>query len=223
MRSSTDLTAVKKFRCKHGLICWNKMEAHMTKRIAVLQGHPDSKNTHFGHALSNAYAEAAEQAGHEVRIIEIGKLDYTFIRSKLEWQRTDLPIELREAQHDLIWAEHWAVFYPIWLGDMPAALKAFLEHVLRPGLAHIDTKPGEKWDRLLDGKSARLVVTMATPASVYRLFYGAHTVKSLERNILKYCGISPVRTTLVGNIYKRSDRQYRKAIEQVRTLGVRGI
>ncbi|NNC36604.1 MAG: flavodoxin family protein [Acidimicrobiales bacterium] len=195
----------------------------MTRRIAVLQGHPDSKTTHFGHALSRAYADAAEKAGHDVRVIEIGKLDYPLLRSKLEWQKIDIPDALIEAQHNLLWADHWAVFYPMWLGDMPAALKGFFEQVLRPGLAHIDTGPGEKWEKLLLGKSARIVVTMAMPEAVYRLIYGAHTVKSLERNIFKYCGIDPVRTTMIGSVYKRTQAQREKAIKKVSGLGRKGI
>jgi putative NADPH-quinone reductase len=195
----------------------------MVKKIAVLQGHPDSRDKHFGHALSYAYAEAAKKAGHEVRIINVGDLDFPLIRSKFHWEKTEIPMELHEAQHDLLWADHWAVFYPMWLGAMPAVLKGFLEQVLRPGLAYIDSGDGHKWDQLLIDRSARIVVTMATPAAVYRVFYGAHTVKSLERNILKFCGFDPVRTTLIGSVYKKSQKQREKNIEQVRKLGAKGI
>jgi len=104
----------------------------MTERITVIQGHPDGDSHHLGHALSEAYTQAARDAGHDVRVIEVGKLDFPLIRNKMEWENDPLPPELSEAQNDLLWAEHWALFYPIWLGAMPAMLKGFLEQVLRP-------------------------------------------------------------------------------------------
>jgi len=195
----------------------------MTKRIAVIQGHPDGDSRHFGHALSDAYAKAAISAGYDVRTIDVGKLDFPMIRSKLEWENDPLPPDLAEAQNDLLWAQHWALFYPIWLGAMPAMLKGFLEQVLRPGLSFVESAPGQMWDQLLVGRSARIVVTMATPTVVYKMFYGAHTVKSLERNILKFCGISPVRTTLIGDVYNKSRKQLERSVNQVAGYGSKGI
>jgi putative NADPH-quinone reductase len=68
----------------------------------------------------------------------------------------------------------------IWLGDMPAVLKGFSEQVLRPGFAISGSRAGHLPKELLAGRSARIVVTMGMPA----LFYRAHSVKSLKRNIL---------------------------------------
>ena len=49
-------------------------------------------------------------------------------------------------------------------------------------------------------RTAHIVVTMGMPAIIYRLFYGAHSLKSLERNILKFVGIKPVRRSIIGNV-----------------------
>ncbi len=56
----------------------------MSKRIVIIQGHPDSKQQHFGHALAEAYSEGAKDAGHEVRHITVGTLDFPLLRSKEE-------------------------------------------------------------------------------------------------------------------------------------------
>ncbi|HYA39034.1 MAG TPA: hypothetical protein VEI74_12280 [Candidatus Methylomirabilis sp.] len=48
----------------------------MSSRIAVIQANPDPRGNRFGHALAEAYAQAAEAAGHEVRRIEIAQLDF---------------------------------------------------------------------------------------------------------------------------------------------------
>ena len=41
---------------------------------------------------------------------------------------------------------------------------------------------------------------MGMPALVYRWYFRAHSVKSLERNILGMVGIAPVSETLIGTV-----------------------
>ena len=41
---------------------------------------------------------------------------------------------------------------------------------------------------------------MGMPALVYRWYFRAHSVKSLERNILGFVGVAPVHETLVGSV-----------------------
>jgi putative NADPH-quinone reductase len=38
----------------------------MSRHITIIQGHPDPKGNHFGHALAAAYGRSAEDAGHEI-------------------------------------------------------------------------------------------------------------------------------------------------------------
>jgi putative NADPH-quinone reductase len=84
---------------------------------------------------------------------------------------------------------------------MPALLKGFLEQVARPGFAFRYEKEGTPFTaKGLKGRSARVVVTMGMPALVYRWYFRAHSVKSLERNILGFVGIAPVHETLVGMV-----------------------
>jgi putative NADPH-quinone reductase len=47
----------------------------MAKRIAIIR-RPDSRGDHFGHALADAYEKSAEAAGHEVKLIDVGKMDF---------------------------------------------------------------------------------------------------------------------------------------------------
>ena len=57
----------------------------MTKRIAVIQGHPDAAGHHLLNAMADAYAEAATQAGHQVRRIEVANLDFPMLRTQLDF------------------------------------------------------------------------------------------------------------------------------------------
>lgn len=169
-------------------------------RILVIQGHPDPAGGRFGHALAAAYAEAARAAGHEVKLIEVAKLDFPLLRCAVEWQEGNPVESIRGAQEAIAWSEHLLIVFPLWLGDMPALLKGFFEQALRPGFAIGEARPGRMPQKLLKGRSARILVTMGMPAFFYRVFYRAHSVKSLKRNILEFCGVSPVRTTLIGMV-----------------------
>lgn len=169
------------------------------RRIVLIQGHPDPAGGHLGHALANSYAEGALSAGHELRRIEVAALDFPLLRSKHDFEHHAAPPALQPPQAALLWAEHLVFLYPLWLGDMPAHLKGFLEQVLRPGFA-FDYLDGGKVKMHLRGRSARVVVTMGMPALAYRWFYRAHSVNSFERNILRFVGIKPVKTSFYGMV-----------------------
>lgn len=173
----------------------------MARRIAIIQGHPDPAGRHFCHALADAYANGAGAAGHQVARIEIAQLGFPFLRNKEEFESGSLPSSLQPAQDAIANADHLVIIYPLWLGAMPAFLKAFLEQTFRPRFAFEFTDPERwKWRKLLEGKSARVIVTMGMPAFVYRWYFGAHGLKALKRNILGFCGIAPVKESLVGMV-----------------------
>jgi putative NADPH-quinone reductase len=170
-----------------------------SKRILLIQGHPDGVIPHLCHALAASYATGAKNAGHEVRWAQVAEFDFPLLRSQEAWEKGDVPASLLQAQADILWAEHIVLFFPLWLGDMPALLKAFIEQVARPGFAFEYTKDKTSFaQKKLTGRSARVVVTMGMPALVYRWYFRAHSVKSLERNILGFVGIAPVHETLIG-------------------------
>jgi putative NADPH-quinone reductase len=189
-------------------------------RIALIQGHPDSRGGHFGHALAEAYAQAAKDAGHEVRTIEVARLEFPLLRTATDWESGAPNETIGEAQKTIAWAEHLVIVFPLWLGDLPALLKGFFEQALRPGFAIGKGAPGRMWKKLLKGRSARIIVTMGMPAFFYRLYYRAHSVKSLKRNILEFCGVSPVRASLVGTVESEGARELWLA--KVQALGRAG-
>jgi putative NADPH-quinone reductase len=107
------------------------------------------------------------------------------------------------------------------MGDMPALLKGFLEQVLRPGFALTEVDGASFGHKALQGRSARVVVTMGMPALVYRWYFRAHSVRALERNILGLVGIAPVRETLVGQIDGLDDAARQAWLKRLEALGRR--
>jgi putative NADPH-quinone reductase len=193
----------------------------MAKRISIIQGHPDSREGHFCHALGWTYEAAAVEAGHQVRTIDVARLDFPLIRTREDFEQGKVPDDILAAQEDIRWANHLVICYPLWLGTLPALLKGFFEQTFRYGYAlDIGGKTG-RVRKLLKGRSARIIVTMGMPAAVYRYYFRAHGLKSLESGILAISGIAPIRATLVGSVEKADTRHRARALAEVRKLGSR--
>jgi putative NADPH-quinone reductase len=188
------------------------------KRIVIIQGHPDPSGNRFGHALAQAYADGAREAGHEVKLIDVARIEFPLLRTQHDWESGALTEPMQDAQNAIGWADHLAIFFPLWLGSMPALLKGFLEQVMRPGFAIGTSDSGPGWTKRLGGRSARVVVTMGMPALVFRFFFFAHGVRSLERNVLSFCGIAPVRETLIGGVEADAGKRA-KWLDTMRDLG----
>jgi putative NADPH-quinone reductase len=191
------------------------------RRILIIQGHPDPSGERYGRALAQSYAAGAAEAAHEVRTIDIALLDYPLLRTQHDWSAGSVAKDVVGAQQAIAWAEHIVLFFPLWLGTMPALLKGFLEQTLRPGFAVSKTSGRGMWKKALSGRSARVVVTMGMPALIYRWFFRAHALKGLERNILRFCGIAPVAESVIGSV-EGSPAHRTKWLARMRELGRRG-
>jgi putative NADPH-quinone reductase len=192
----------------------------MPKNVCVLQGHPHPTGAHYCHALADAYAAGAQEAGHEVSRFDIGAMDFPLLRDPKDFL-TDAPPTVREVQEAVLKASHFVVVYPLWLGTMPAVVKAFFEHFARAEFAIEQSEKG--WPRkMLKGRSARVIVTMGMPATAYRLVFGAHGVKGFESGILGLSGIGPIHETLIGGVESEGQSGREKWLERIRELGRRG-
>jgi putative NADPH-quinone reductase len=190
----------------------------MAKQIVMIQGHPDPSGKRFGHALAGAYAEGAREGGHPVKCIDVAKLEFPILRTKEDFEEGAPPESIREAQEQIRWADHLVIFFPLWLGTMPALLKGFFEQTFRYGFALGKPEGGKGLTRMLAGKSARIVVTMGMPSVVYRWYFRAHGVKVLERSILGLAGIGPIKESFIGMV-EGSSAGREKWLAEMRTLG----
>jgi putative NADPH-quinone reductase len=192
----------------------------MAKRIAVIEGHPDAAGHHLLNAMADAYAEAAIASNHQVRHIDVARLDFPMLRTQADFESGELPPALVQPRDDMRWAQHWVFLFPLWHGTMPALLKGFLEHIFRPGFAMEYREKGFP-RRLLAGRSARIVVTMGMPVMLYRWYFGALGVRGFERSMLGFAGIKPVRESFYG--LTLADEKKREGwIADMRRHGSRG-
>ena len=192
----------------------------MPDRILLIDGHPDRDDARLCHALAGAYQDGCKSGGHEVRCIRVSEINFPLMRTSEQFESHQIPAAIKTAQESLQWCNHILIIYPLWLGTMPALLKGFFEQVFRPDFAFERNATG--WPKgNLSGKSARIVVTMGMPGWVYRWFFGAHSLKSLERNILRFAGIKPIRETIYGMVEAASDSKREKWLAEMHDLGRR--
>lgn len=179
----------------------------MSKRILVVLGHPARDS--FCAALANAYIAGANASGHEVQLISVGDLNFDPVLHDAYATIQELEPDLAAAQAAITWAQHLVFVYPIWWGAMPALLKGFIDRVFLPGFAFKFRDASPFWDRLLSGRTARLLVTMDTPPWYFRWIYRMPGHHQMKRTILAFCGIKPIAVSSFGPI-KSSTLQIRE-------------
>jgi putative NADPH-quinone reductase len=191
----------------------------MGKRILVILGHPASNS--FCGALAERYALSAVRAGHEVRQLFLGAMEFDPVLREGYQQVQPLEADLRRAQADIVWAEHLTLVYPIWWGGIPALLKGFFDRVFLPGFA-FKYREGKAFpDKLLHGRSAHLLVTMDTPPWYYRWVYRMPGLHQVRKTTLAFCGIEPQRTLTFGPILGSSADQRETWLLQAQAIASR--
>lgn len=192
----------------------------MSQKILIIDGHPDPKGPHFVHELADFYRQGAREGGHAVRLLRVGELRFPLLRNHRAYLSGKVPESIRSAQKSIAWADHIVVLYPLWLGTVPAKLKGFLEQVMRPGFAFAQRGPGQRPDRLLAGRSARIVVTRGMPELFDEVDRSPRSIRSVASDVLGLCGIRPVRTLVIGGADTLTTHARDKARFDMRRLGL---
>ncbi len=172
----------------------------MTRRILVVIGTPLPDT--LTHALASAYVSAARAGGADVRTIDLASdpiPSHPTHRDELRAPRTeaDRPLDPDVARYldDVQWADHLVFFHPQWWGTYPAALKAFIDRVFLSNATFRYREKSALSERLLAGRTARIVMTMDSPRAWNRLVYRNAAETSLSRATLAYCGVKTVGIT----------------------------
>ncbi|MGG4202856.1 NAD(P)H-dependent oxidoreductase [Paenibacillus jamilae] len=189
----------------------------MSKKILVIQGNPVAGS--YGEALAQSYVKGAKAAGAEVRLLQLSALDFN--PNLLGGYRNKLPLEpdLIQAQESIKWAEHLVFVFPIWWGSLPALMKGFIDRTFMPGFAFKYQKGKPLPDKLLKGRTARLITTMDGPHWYYRFFQGQPVHRMMKDSTLHLCGVKPVHSTTIDLMNKLSDQQRNDWLSKVEQLG----
>lgn len=189
-------------------------------KVCVLHGHPHGDAGHLCAALGKAYVDGAREAGHEVEQIRLAELTFDLLSNPDDFSAPP-PEPILSEREKIAACDHLLVVFPLWLGSAPARLRGFFEQAARASffLADGDAEhaPGGK----MKGKSARLVVTMGMPGLVYKTWFGAHSLKGIEKGVFGMAGFKPVEHTIFGMVEGDDDARRRKWLDEMFALGAK--
>ncbi len=197
---------------------------HTKKKICILLAHPDQGATNCGE-LALLYEASAQAAGHEVRRINLGDLHFDPILHLGYKTIQELEPDLKNFQDTVRWCEHLVIFYPNWWGTMPALLKGLFDRSWLPGFAFRmrKRKDGTQklfWDKLLRGRTARVVVLSGTHPLLIWLNFGDYT-NEIGRSILWFAGFK-VKFSRMGPSEKAPQWLWNTWRSRIARLGSRG-
>lgn len=189
-------------------------------KILVIDGHPYSKS--LCSALAESYIKGAKEANYEIEVIKLRDIKFNPILQSGYIEPMKLEPDLVRAQELLNWCEHLVIVTPYWWAGLPALLKGFIDRTLLPGFAFKFKKNGIGWDKLLQGRSARVIYTQGSPFIYSKFILLDAFWRSLKTGTLSFCGFSPVKRTYLDNISKSTTERNKKFIKKVYELGKRG-
>lgn len=165
------------------------------KKIFILNGHPAEAS--LSKKLAEIYAEEAVAAGHKVRVTHLHDMTFDSDFGQAGYSETK-PLEpaLDKMLEDLKWSEHLVLTTPMWWGGLPAKLKGMIDRAFLPGrVFNPRVLQGGLPSPLLEGRSARVIITSDTPGWFMCFVYKNALFWQLRRQILGFVGIKPTRMT----------------------------
>jgi len=182
----------------------------MSRKIFILVGHPDEDS--FNSTLADEYQRGAEEAGHEVRRVNISDMVFDPILHHGYRVRQELEPDLVAFQENVRWCDHFVILYPSWWSTMPALLKGLFDRVWLPEFAYKFTSEFS-WKKLLKGKSATMIITSDTIPLVQRIIFG-DTTNELRKGILWFAGFGPIRVHKFGYLKHFGSTSRRERIKR---------
>lgn len=187
------------------------------KKILIINGHPNKQSLNF--ALAEAYKKGTINSGTEVKEITICDLNFNPNLINGYQKRTELEPDLLESFEKIKWCNHMVWIHPVWWGGLPAITKGFIDRLFLPGFTFQYRENSVWWDKLLIGKTARIITTLDQPGFFYRVFFGRPSVNQLRKSTLEFCGVKPVKVTYIGIVKNSKEDTRKKWLESIEKLG----
>jgi NAD(P)H dehydrogenase (quinone) len=187
------------------------------KNILIINGNP--KENSFSKSIAESYKIGAHQNA-KVELLNLNAISFDINQiAGLKTTENELEPGLIHAQSLLKAADHIVWIYPIWWGGMPALLKGFIDRTFLSGFAFQYRKNSMLWDKLLTGKTARIIVTMDGPSWYFKYVMRNHSIRQMKYSILKYCGIKVSGVTYFGKVRVRTEAELTRFLKEIEILG----
>jgi len=191
----------------------------MTKRVFIWVAHPKAGS--LCSSIAQAYRGGLEKAGAEIRITELSDMAFDLNFDGYGSDAPPLEPDLLKWQKDITWADHILIVYPYWWAAMPTKAKAVLDRGLAPGFAYKYRGRGLAWDKLLNGKTADVIVTSDTPPFWDTLMYWAPGRRVLKNQVLGFCGIKTRNALQFGSVKLATEKKVKGWLHRAERLGAK--
>ena len=196
-------------------------------KVLIIYGH--TRKQSFAHELGSSYARAAAAKGNEVRELYLCDegldkyLNYPHDMSVgMFGGQENYPQQVKDFHKLLLWADRYVFAFPLWWGLPPALVKTFIEIAFAPKVAFKYLPPkGQipRWEKLLKGKTARVLVSADSTSAYYKFFTGNAIGKAFKSNILGFCGVKTLGVNYFGSVKMSNEEKRKTWLEKASKLG----
>jgi len=191
------------------------------KKILIINAHPLQDS--FCAALAQSYKAGAEKSGASCKLINLIDFKFDPIMHFGYKKRMEMEPDLIQIQQDITETDHLVLVYPNWWATYPAQLKGLFDRAFVPGFAFKYRENSPMWDKLLTGKTARMIVTMDTPGWFYSLIYKNAGHNAVKVGVLEFSGFKPVKVSAFSPIKSSTEEKRKKWLIEVQKLGEKMI
>lgn len=171
-------------------------------RAVMLFGHADHnpETPTFNERLAEAYRRGYEAKGGTVERIDLTRLSFDPVLRTGFREQQPLEPDLLHAKRSIEQATHLVWVFPTYWASPPAVVRGFFDRLFLPGWAFRYEGGNPLPKGLLSRRSARVIVTMDSPAFWYTMINFRPIHRSFGGASLKFCGLAPVKFTTVYNV-----------------------
>ena len=188
------------------------------KKILIINGHPDKQS--FNASLAESYYRGAVNTNATVDLLHIRDLDFNPNLQFGYRQRTELEPDLLRAIEMIKQADHLVWFFPMWWYGYPALMKGFIDRTFLPGITFA-YQPGKAMpEKLLKGKTGRIIVTADTPAWYNKWIMGNPAINQFKKGTLEFCGVKPVKVDYIAPVKDASEAFLGRWLAKVENYGL---
>jgi putative NADPH-quinone reductase len=132
----------------------------------------------------------------------------------------ELEPDLLEALDKIKAADHIVWVFPMWWFGYPAVMKGFIDRAFLPGIT-FKMIPGKSIpEKLLKGKTCRIIITSDTPRWYDRFFMHSPAIRQFKKGTLELCGVRPVKVHYIAPVKDAKPAFLQKHLDKVFKLGV---
>lgn len=184
-------------------------------RHLIIYSHPNPKS--FNHAIKETYAQALQEAGHEVRVRDLYSQNFDPVLKGPElagFKKGNVPADVAAEQDHIRWAQCLTFICPIWWGGPTANLRGYLDRVFSLGFAYDESSKG-----LLGDKKVITIHTLAAPLKVYEEGGLIAAMNKLyDEIVFKFAALQVVGHLYFGSVSTCGDGERKQLLAKVRDL-----